>query len=236
MDLERSFDEAHDAWFRTHLRESAGDRRLQLERRAAKESADGEECAEKRFLRDVWWPVYGELESLVPEYEVIDGLGKTRFLDHAFVRYPVLVDIEIDGYGTHQKDASRWTFADDRRRDAGLRMIGWDVLRFAFSDVREHPLACQQVLRRWMEAIKPRISQKQEWVEHVVRLSIYNSPFSLVDVMELLRISEHPARRLLKELVLNQIILPAGSGEQRVRTYQKNENYLRGRKAQPIRF
>ncbi|WP_309118593.1 hypothetical protein [Paenibacillus sp.] len=236
MELDQSFDEAYEVWFRKHLKESAGDRRLQLERRAAKADPNDQACAETRFLREVWWPVYGELESLIPEYEIVDGLGKTRYLDHAMIRYPVLADLEVDGYASHQKDASRWSFADDRRRDAGLRMLGWDVLRIAYSDVQAYPLACQQLLRRRMISIAPKATQKQEWVERVIQYSIYHSPFTIKDVMALLRISENPARKLLRELVGKQLILSAGTGDKRVRFYQKNDHYLRGRNPQVIKF
>jgi len=230
---EISFDEAHEVWFRNHIKSSAGDRRLLLERRL---STSDEESAETRFLRDVWWPVYGELDSLIPEYEVVDGLGKTRYLDHAIVRYPVLVDLEVDGYSVHQKDGSRWSFADDRRRDAGLRMLGWNVFRVAHSDVRDHPYACREMLRRWMEALEPRKSLKEQQMEEVIRLGMYQSPFAIRDVMRLLRISENPARAILKELVSKRIILPAGTGDLRVRSYQISERYVKGRFSRFLKF
>ncbi len=230
-----SFDEAHEVWFRKHVKSSAGDRRLLLERRSTNASGD-EECAETRFLRDVWWPVYGELDSLIPEYEVVDGLGKTRYLDHAIVRYPVLADLEVDGYSAHQKDGSRWSFADDRRRDAGLRMLGWDVFRVAYSDVKDHPFACREMLRRWMEAVEPKKALKEQQMEEVTMLSMYQSPFTIGDVMRLLRISENPARAILKELVSKRVIAPAGKGDQRVRSYQICERYVKGRFSRFLKF
>jgi hypothetical protein len=235
MGMAQSFDEAHDVWFEKHLRKSFGDRRLQLERRTLNEEETGEEAAEKKFLRDVWWPVYESLDLLIPEFEIVDGLGRTRYLDHAIVRYPMLVDLEVDGYGTHQKDASRWSFADDRRRDAGMRILGWDVLRFAFSDVLQHSLACQEVLKRWMESVTPKASLEGR-IQKVIQLSRYEAMFTLGDVMELLHISEHPARKLLRKLVGMKVILPYGSGEQRLRAYQRNEAFFRGREPRKVKF
>ncbi|TLS53154.1 hypothetical protein FE782_07265 [Paenibacillus antri] len=236
MEMERSFDEAYEVWFRKHLKESAGDRRLQLERRMSKGSPYDHECAETRFLRDIWWPVYGELESLIPEYEIVDGLGKSRYLDHAMIRYPVLADLEVDGYASHQKEASRWSFADDRRRDAGLRMLGWDVLRIAFSDMQAHPLACQQLLSRWMDSIKPKPTINQEWKEHIIQYARYHSPFTISDIMQLLRTSEHTSRKLLKELLALQVLISAGTGDKRVTCYRLNEQYLQNRKPQLLKF
>ncbi len=235
MGMDQSFDKAHEAWFEKHYKASSGDRRLQLERRASSE--DGEEvCAETRFLRDVWWPVFGDLEMLAPEYEVVDGLGKTRFPDHAIVRYPVLVDLEVDGYVSHQKEASRWSFADDRRRDAGLRILGWDVLRIALSDIRDHPYACQEMLRRWMEAVEPRETLKDEQLRRMISFGMFHSPFTLHDIMRLLRTTEYTSRKLLKELLDLQVLLSVGTGEERVTSYKLNEHIAKGLKPKFLKF
>jgi len=206
------------------LKESNGDRRLQLERRLNEEKSDGE-SAEKLFLRNVWWPVYETLEDVIPEFEVMDGLGKVRSLDHAIVRYPKLVDLEVDGYGPHQKNASRWTFADDRRRDAGLRLIGWDILRFAYSDVKENPSACQYLLKAWMARYEP-LTREEEWTMHVVRLGTYHSEFTLADVMQVLRVSEHLARAHLRTMMARRIVIQTNKGMKRIHCYSISEEYL----------
>jgi len=218
METGERFDEAYAAWIAKHLSESSGDRRLQLERRL-KEEAEGDESAEKLFLRQVWWPVYGNLHVLIPELEVTDGLGKLRSLDHAIVQYPKLVDLEVDGYGPHQKNASRWTFADDRRRDAGLHMIGWDVLRFAYSDVKQYPLSCQQLLKSWMARYEP-VPKEEAWTRHVVRLGTYHQEFTLDDAIRVLGVSDKPARDFLLRLVERGVVECCGVGRKRIRAFR----------------
>src|SRR5690606_1278637 len=100
MNLDPNFDRAYREWFEKHLHESAGDRRVQLERRW-KEDRQGEEGGEKLFLRSVWWPVRGSFNDLIPEFEIVDKLGVTRFLDHAYMEHSTSHDFETDGYGPH---------------------------------------------------------------------------------------------------------------------------------------
>lgn len=221
-----TFDQAHALWFQKHLNESTGDRRQLLERRWKKEQQYGEDAAEKRFLRDVWWPLYGSFEMMHPEYEIVDFLGRSRFLDHAWIHYPVLGDIEVDGYGPHLKHISRWNFADERRRDAGLQILGWNVLRFSFDDVKDNPLVCQHLLKHWMDGLTPR-SQADSWREQIIRLGTYHSPFSLPDVMRVLGISDKTALRLIRGLVFQQVLVPSSKGMKRIHDYSLHENYLR---------
>lgn len=220
------FDRAYERWFRRHVNASVGERRRLLERRVEKEEKYGEDAAEKKFLRNVWWPLYGSLDRIVPEFEVVDFLGTTRFLDHAVIQYPLLADIEVDGYGPHLKNISRWDFANERRRDASLEILGWRVIRFSFDDVKDHPLDCQHLLRHWMERCFPG-REEDDPEKRVIALGRYQEVIGLKDVTKVLGVSVPTARKLLRTLVLNHMLVPLGTGAKRVHFYRLNENAVR---------
>ncbi|QHT62386.1 DNA-binding response regulator [Paenibacillus lycopersici] len=103
--------------------------------------------AEKKLLANVWWPAVGHLDHLHPEYELTDMKGGKRFADFAYMPpLPLRLILEIDGFGPHWRDISRWKFADDLQRQNHLLIQGWHLLRFAYDDIDEKPRRCQQTL------------------------------------------------------------------------------------------
>ncbi|WP_199615460.1 DNA-binding response regulator [Paenibacillus alkalitolerans] len=220
-----TFDQAYESWFSRHLNQSSGERKRRLVEKSEKKDEQGnEDYPEKLFLRNIWWPLYGSLEHVHPEYEVIDFAGKTRFLDEALVRYPLLVDMEVDGYGPHLRDISRWDFSDERRRDPGLEILGWNVIRFSFDDVKKKPLECQHLLKHWMGrwTISPASPFELNLQEReIVKLALsQGSAINLSQVMKLLSITDKPARKLMKELVNRKVFSPVGV--QRIHVYTLN--------------
>lgn len=65
------FENAHQLLMDQHLSVRTGERRGRLAR--------GHQYAEKLFLQNVWWPLFGNLDHLHPEYEdrdtFLNGLG-----------------------------------------------------------------------------------------------------------------------------------------------------------------
>lgn len=60
--------------------------------------------------------------------------------------------VEVDGYADH----SSWDdFGADRRRQNGLVLAGWTVLRFTWDDVVRRPAAVAAALRRGLSASRP---------------------------------------------------------------------------------
>lgn len=66
----------------------------------------------------------------VLQHPVLDGNGRLRKLDVAYVAEQV--DIEFDGGRWHDP-------AEDAERDAAMRAIGWEVRRYREEDVHDHP-------------------------------------------------------------------------------------------------
>ncbi|WP_274364402.1 DNA-binding response regulator [Paenibacillus thermotolerans] len=222
-----TFEEAYEAWFRKHLAESKGERRRMLEEQRKKSEEDGEDCPAKLLLRNVWWPLFGNLDHLYPEYEVVDFMGRTRFLDIAYRPVPLLCNLEVDGYGSHLRDISRRACSDERRRDPCLEILGWNVIRFSYDDVKNNPRDCQHILRHWLRrwsGSAPRTSVELQLYE-IVKLAVAsNAPIRIKDVTNLLNITFKPAKSLLSQLVASNILVPASGGQSRIFSYKVNRN------------
>ncbi|MCY9668100.1 hypothetical protein M5X11_24780 [Paenibacillus alginolyticus] len=108
------------------------------------------EAEYEAFLQQVWWPAVGTLEDLHPEYEVDDFKDGRRFIDFAYIRHPHQVAIEIDGYGTHCRDMTRWQHVDHINRQTYLVYDNWKVVRFVYDEVKEKPRHCQQRILHMM--------------------------------------------------------------------------------------
>jgi len=137
---DEKFEAAYEEWMREQRRSSTRERLRRL--------TEISNYAEKLFLASVWWPSFGRFTNLHAEFQVTDFKDGFRFIDFAYIAEGFKVCIEIDGYGTHGKEANRRRFSDHLLRQNHLVIDGWIALRFPFDDLRENPLACQQILQQ----------------------------------------------------------------------------------------
>ncbi|GIO86627.1 hypothetical protein J25TS5_35590 [Paenibacillus faecis] len=209
------FTEAHENYMKEHLAVREGERARRL--------LEGHGYAEKWFLETVWWPAFGHFQHLHPEYEVSDFKDGYRFLDFAYIRDPLKLAIEIDGYGPHWRNVSRIQFSDHCRRQNDLMIDGWKVLRFSFDDVKESPRYCQQkiqqLLGRWLG--EENAAAEADWLEkEVIRLFLRSGgPLTPGEVRQRMGIGEKKTRAVLYDLARKKWILPH-SGNERIRSYR----------------
>jgi very-short-patch-repair endonuclease len=85
----------------------------------------------------------------LPGPEVNVGLG--RFTVDFVWRQERLV-VETDGYAAHR---GQQAFEDDRRRDATLAAMGYEVLRFTYLQVENRPAQVARVVRARLNARSP---------------------------------------------------------------------------------
>lgn len=211
------FNQQYDTWWKRQLSDGSGERRRRLK--------EGHGYAEKLFLEQVWWPAVGHFEHLHAEYEVYDFKDGTRYLDFAYIRLPIQICIEIDGFGPHNRDINRRQFADGLVRQNHLVIDGWKVIRFAVDDVRERPRHCQQTIQqmmgRWFggEQFPETLTWKQR---DILRFALHKKlPVTPREIGDRLSVSDRYARMLLRQLVDAKMMLPA-SGKERVRSYRMN--------------
>jgi hypothetical protein len=133
------------------------------------------------------------------------------------------VGIEIDGFGPHLRNVSRWQFSDQCRRHNYLTIDGWKVLRFSYDCLSDKPRVCQQELQqfmgRWLgEGTVVEVAPAVE--KEIVRLAMrLIRPITPRDVVEELGIRGPYARKLLNRLMEKGWLVP-NSGTKRIRSYR----------------
>ncbi|WP_169306676.1 helix-turn-helix domain-containing protein [Cohnella pontilimi] len=222
--MSKIFDEIFSRWLSQHLKTCKGERKRRL--------LNGLGYSEKLFLMLVWWPAVQSLANLHPEFEVRDFKDGTRFLDFAFFLKGLKICIEIDAYNTHCRDLDRKQFADHLTRQNHLVIDGWLVLRFSLDDIKENPRSCQQLL---LQALGKWGLEQQESIEasNPIDLAIlklmrtHGAPLSPSKVARELGWHRATATAHLHSLLNKGYLLPAGSGQKRIKLYRLNPDYNR---------
>jgi very-short-patch-repair endonuclease len=209
------YEEEYQTFMNAHLQARSGERLRRLQ--------EGHNQAEMLFLQEVWWPLFYHFRYLHPEYEVNDFKDGKRYLDFAYIRPSIRICLEIDGYGPHLKNISRWKFSDNLERQNQLVIDGWTVIRFSYDQVKEKPRRCQQIIQqvigRWLgdELDQTTLSLVEK---EVLRLAIRKGEaISPSEIEEYLKLSDKTIRKVLSQLVDKKMLIPA-SGTIRVRTYR----------------
>ncbi|WP_078547902.1 hypothetical protein [Litchfieldia alkalitelluris] len=209
------FEEEYQIFMNAHLQARTGERLRRLE--------EGHKHAEMLFLKQVWWPLFHHFRYLHPEYEVNDFQDDKRYLDFAYIRPTIRICLEIDGYGPHLKNISRWRFSDSLERQNQLVIDGWTVIRFSYDQVSENPRRCQQIVQQVIgRSLGDELNQTTlSLVEkEVLRLAARKGePISPIEVEKYLKLSDKTVKKVLTQLVNKQMLIPA-SGIVRIRSYR----------------
>jgi very-short-patch-repair endonuclease len=209
------FEVEFEAFIESHIKRRSGERRRRL--RA------GLGHAERRFLENVWFPTFKHFKSLHPEYEVNDYKDGYRYLDFAYIKPHFRMAIEIDGFGTHWRNITKWQFSDHCHRQNHLIIDGWNVIRIPYDDIEERPRLCQQSIQqmmgRWLGSdVLPDHATSIE--RDIIRLAVRVSrPITPRNVCEFLQISPDYAQKVLHTLTEQEWLQPA-SGKVRIRSYR----------------
>ena len=209
------FEEEYQAFMNTHLQERTGERLRRLQ--------EGHNHAEMLFLKQVWWPSFYHFRYLHPEYEVDDFRDGNRYLDFAYIRPAIRICFEVDGYGPHLKNISRWQFSDSLERQNQLVIDGWTVIRFSYDQIKEKPRRSQQIVQqvigRWLgdELDQTSLSIVEK---EVLRLAIRKGEAIFpIEVEKYLSLSDKTVKKILSQLVEKKLLIPA-SGIMRIRSYR----------------
>ncbi|MEH7885094.1 DNA-binding response regulator [Bacillus sp. JJ1609] len=209
------FEEEYQAFMNAHLQVRTGERLRRLQ--------EGHNQAERMFLRQVWWPLFYHFRYLHPEYEVNDFKDGKRYLDFAYIRPAIRICLEIDGYGPHLKNISRWQFSDSLERQNQLVIDGWTVIRFSYDQVKDQPRRCQQIVQqvigRWLgdELDQTSLSFVEK---EVLRFAIRKGEAIFPKEVEMyLKLSDKTVKKVLSQLVDKKKLIPE-SGTIRIRSYR----------------
>lgn len=209
------YEEDYQAFINTHLEARTGERLRRLQ--------EGHNEAEMSFLKQVWWPLFHHFRYLHPEFEVDDFKDGKRYLDFAYIRPTIRICFEIDGYGPHLRNISRWQFSDNLERQNQLVIDGWTVIRFSYDQLKEKPRQCQQnvqqVIARWLgdELDQSSLSYLEK---EVLRLAIRKGePITPKEIEKYMRLSDKTVKKILSQLVASKLLIPA-SGVKRISSYR----------------
>lgn len=128
--VEMGFVESHAGWLQDHLRRRRGERRDRLRR--------GHGHGEKLFLKLVWWPLFGHLQGLHPEYEVVDWRGRSFFVDLMWRMGNIKIAFEIKGFGPHVEQADRTSYRRELNRELFLQGMGIRVVSIPYDELAEN--------------------------------------------------------------------------------------------------
>lgn len=203
-----NFTRAHQSFLNEHLERRSGERKGRLAR--------GHGYAEKLFLQNVWWPLFGSFEHLHPEYEVYDWNRKSQFLDFAFLPSLGRFGLECDGYQTHVKEMDRQSFSYSLNRDSFLTGMGWRMLHFSFDDIKDRPEVCRMLLQLAVgktvmleDRIKPAFIAEKEILRLAWQVGRAIRP---IDVSRKMNVDFRTAKKWLQTLVTKGWLQPISSG------------------------
>lgn len=212
------FDEAYRNWLNDHCARRSGERRRKLEEGSGHS---------RGLLRNIWWEAFGHFHHLHPEYEWTDFNGIRRYIDLAYVRGPLKIAIEIDGFRTHTYQLSRKQFADQWVRHMHLLLYGWIVVRLSADDVHDRPGLWQQYFKQLIGKYFGNMEWEKEIVDaeerEILRMAAYlGRPFKLAMVREALDCHYRYARKVVQHLADKKWLVPVGRATQRVHYWQLN--------------
>ncbi|HEX7055680.1 MAG TPA: hypothetical protein VF260_00585 [Bacilli bacterium] len=190
------FEDAYNDWLRSHLHKRSGERKGRLER--------GHQHAEKLFLQNVWWPLFGHFHHLHPEYEILDWRGRPYFLDFAWLPGHVKIAFEIKGFGPHVRDMDRKHYCYELNRETFLQSLGFRVVAIPYDDVAERPDLLVSLLRALLgqfAAVSKNFDRFTRIERDVLLLAMgMNKPVRPIEIAAALHINRRTAVSALQSL------------------------------------
>ena len=180
-------------------------------------------------LKSCFWSRCGGLYFTISSIFIqnMDFKDSKRYLDFAYIRPAIRICFEIDGFGPHLKNISRWQFSDNLERQNQLVIDGWTVIRFSYDQVNEKPRRCQQIVQQVIgQWLGDELDQTSlSFIEkEVLRLAIRKGEaISPKEVENYLRLSDKTVKKVLSQLVDNKMLIPA-SGIKRIRSYRLGDH------------
>lgn len=216
------FEERHKMWLDAHCNQRSGERKGRLER--------GHQHGEILFLRNVWWPMFGHMEHLHPEYEITDWRGRPYYADFAWLPGHWKMIVEIKGYSSHVRDMDRNRYCEELNRETFLQGLGFRVVSFAYDDVASRPELCMTLLRIVMSrysADQPSAYPLDRTGREIILLACQLArPLRPKDVEAHLSVNNRTAIRYLKSLSAKSWFRPltseAGAKTMRYKLEQRN--------------
>lgn len=192
------FAEEHQRWLEYHKKRRTGERLDRLER--------GHRHGEQMFVERVWWPIFGNMDHLHPEYEVADWRGRPYFVDLVWKPGQVKFAIEIKGYGPHVQNTDRTRYRQELNRETYLQIAGYRVIAIPYDDLESAPEQTLSLLKALLTPclLKTRSEGSDQFTRierDMLRMaSRMNGLIKPVDVVKGLGVNRRTARKYINIL------------------------------------
>lgn len=213
------FAEEHLKWLAYHKKQRTGERLDRLER--------GHRHGEQMFVERVWWPIFGHMDDLHPEYEVADWRGMPYFVDFVWKPDQVKFAIEVKGYGPHVAKTDRTRYRQELNRETYLQIAGYRVVAIPYDDLESSPeltisllkaLLTPSLLKAMPEGDRQFTRIERDILRAASRMNGYLRP---VDVVRELGIDPGTVKKYMTALCNKGKFKPVLSAEgKRVRRYE----------------
>ncbi|WP_307469492.1 DNA-binding response regulator [Paenibacillus harenae] len=160
-------------------------------------------------------------------------------MDFAYIRDTLRLAIEIDGYKQHASQITRAQFSDSLMRQNHLILDGWRILRFSFDHINDKPRMCQQVIQQFRGNYFGGSSELLDGVNifeaEVIRLGFRRQRnIRVADVCAKLEMNKRSSRKLLHNMLDEQLLVHSGVGQVRIRSYKVNPALKLDKKGLPF--
>ncbi|REE80172.1 hypothetical protein A8990_12121 [Paenibacillus taihuensis] len=145
------------------------------------------------FLRYIWFPAIGNLEHLLPEYEVRDFNNGYRYLDLAYLPGNAKGCIEIQDYRSHARDIEVSRFKDLCMKQSLIVLDDWQFLPVAYLSIRDDPGMCKQLVLSFVGKFLSRSASKGLiWAEvEIIRYAHRQlRPFTPTEIVSHMQLSD----------------------------------------------
>jgi hypothetical protein len=190
------FSEVHTKWLEYHTRRRTGERRSRLER--------GHGHGERMLLERVWWPIFGNLDDLHPEYEVLDWRGRPYFIDFVWMPGLCKFAFEVKGYGPHVQNTDRIRYRSELDKEIFLQILGFRVVAIPFDDLENDPKLTINLLKSLLSPYMA-VSLQDHKYTRLERDALFiviriNKPIRPADLVKELEINRRTAVLCLQSL------------------------------------
>jgi hypothetical protein len=180
------FSEEHTKWLESHIQRRSGERKGRLER--------GHAHGERLFLERVWWPMFGNLNDLHPEYEVADWRGRPYFVDFAWLTGQFKFALEVKGYAAHVQQSDRTRYRHELNRETFLQILGFRVVSIPYDDLDSEPSLTINLLKSLLSPYMAASLRDQRYtrlerdaLSIILRLGKPVRPLDLINELEINR-------------------------------------------------
>ena len=208
------FEEEYEGFWRRQVKGAEGQRMEMLQR---------DLTGTKKLLELVLYPVFGTLDGLILEFELVSLAGVKIYSD---VFHPVLgIAFEEEHYITHAEKISRERFTFERIRARTAANRGYIYYPYSRDEIEKKPDLCQkdlyELIGRFGQAAGSGLMDLPVYEREVVRCALLRmTPFKMEDIRRWLQLGRDACRAIIRQMVSKGLVEQVGGGAERFHAFK----------------